>query len=78
VLSRQYEESGYNFQVKTDSGAKKAPIVTTLESLRRDILTYAAQLGLTPSGLKKLDEAAMKPRKPSALEEALKKLERQA
>ena len=59
ALTLQYEESGYSFQVETDSGAKKAPIVTTLESLRRDVLTYASQLGLTPAGLRKLNEASM-------------------
>jgi len=78
ALTLQYEESGYSFQVETDSGAKKAPIVTTLESLRRDVLTYASQLGLTPAGLKKLNEASMKPAKTSPLADALRSLEGRA
>jgi len=75
TLTRRYEESGYDFEVETNSGAKKAPIVATLESLRKDVLAYAVQLGLTPAGLKKLNEAAIKPARPSALAEALKSLE---
>ena len=78
TLTRRYERSGYSFQVETDSGAKKAPIVTTLESLRRDVLTYASQLGLTPAGLKKLNEASMKPAKSSPLADALRSLKGQA
>jgi len=57
-LTGQFEASGFNFQIATKAGSKKAPIVTTLESLRKDILSYASQLGLTPQGLLKADTAA--------------------
>ena len=60
VLTKQYEENGYQFEVDGKAGVKKAPIVTTLESLRKDILSYAAQLGLTPIGLLKANDKAFK------------------
>ena len=39
---------------------KKSPVVTTLESLRRDMLAVEDALGLTPRGLLKLQENAFK------------------
>lgn len=59
VLTRQFEESGYVFYEETSAGTKKAPIVITLEGLRRDILNYYSQLGLTPQGLKRINEQAV-------------------
>ena len=50
------------------------PILRMINDLNRDALAYWRDLGLTPAGLKKIDEAAMKQRKKSALEEALKGL----
>lgn len=71
-LTRRYKESEYAYAEATDTGSKKAPIVTTLESLRKDLLAYAAQLGLTAAGLKKLkDDAMAGSKKKSALETAL-------
>lgn len=54
-LTKQFRESGYRYAEHTAQGTKKAPIVTTLESLRKDILAYMGALGLTPAGAKKLD-----------------------
>lgn len=67
VLTIRFVESEYDFQETTDSGSKKAPIVTTLEALRRDLLSYAAQLGLTAQGLQKLDETAFAKKKADPL-----------
>ncbi len=50
------------------------PILRMINDLNRDALAYWRDLGLTPAGLKKIDEAAMKQRKKSALGEALKGL----
>jgi phage terminase small subunit len=50
------------------------PILRMINDLNRDALAYWRDLGLTPAGLKKIDEAAMKPMKKSALGEALKGL----
>lgn len=72
ILTKQFIESGYDFEEQTNVGTKKAPIVTTLESLRKDILSYATQLGLTPQGLLKTDDGAFKKKKVSALSAALK------
>lgn len=71
-LTRRFESSGLDFEEATASGTKKAPIVTTLESLRKDVLSYASQLGLTPQGLLRTDESAFKKKNVSALTAALK------
>lgn len=75
ILTEHFIASGYDFKEYTNTGTKKAPIVTTLETLRKDILAYAAQLGLTPQGLLKADDKAFKQKKVSALAAALKGLD---
>ena len=55
VLEKKFAEDGYPFEVDTEQGTKKAPIVTTLEALRRDILAYMNALGFTPMGMKRLE-----------------------
>lgn len=76
VLTRQFEEGGYPYFEETSAGTKKAPIVVTLEGLRRDILQYYSQLGLTPQGLKRINDQAMAPeqKNDSPLLNALKEL----
>ncbi len=54
-LTRQFRESGYCYMEQSARGTKKATIVTTLESLRKDVLAYMSALGLTPRDAKKLD-----------------------
>lgn len=75
VLTKRFIESDYDFKEYTTTGTKKAPIVTTLEALRKDILAYATQLGLTPQGLLKADDKAFAKKKPSVLAAALKGLD---
>lgn len=54
---------------------KKNPRLQVWMDLNAQALTYWRDLGLTPAGLKKLNEAALKPEmKGTALEEALKSL----
>lgn len=65
-LLKEFKDSDYKYYEYTAQGSKKAPIVTTLETLRKDIVSYAAQLGLTASGLLRLDENAFKKQKQSA------------
>lgn len=48
AIRKEFEESGYRYYDLTENGKKKAAIVTTLESLRKDILAYMNALGLTP------------------------------
>ena len=74
-LTRQFLESGYRYSEPTRTGSKKAPIVTTLETLRRDILAYASQLGLTPQGLLKADAKAFRGGKKPRFHEMLKGLD---
>lgn len=63
------------FERSTAAG-RKTPELAALEQLRRDFISYAAQLGLTPHGLKKINDAAMAERKnESSLAAALAELE---
>lgn len=51
------------------------PAIRLVNDLNRDALTYWKELGLTPAGLKRINEAAIKSdKKESALEKALKTL----
>lgn len=51
------------------------PALRLINDLNRDALVYWRELGLTPAGLKKLNESALKVEgKGSSLEEVLKKL----
>ena len=72
TCTEEFRLSGFRYFEDTDSGTKKAPIVTTLESLRKDILAYATQLGLTPSGIKKINESSMIAKRESVIGQALK------
>ena len=78
-LCKEYMGTCYKFDEFTDTGGtKKAPIITTLESYRKDILAYASQLGLTPSGLNKINAGSMEPpRKKSPLDAFLSSQENQ-
>ena len=59
-LYSQYRKDGYQYEVTGPQGVKKAPIVITLETLRRDLLSLEDALGLTPKGLKSLQEEPFK------------------
>lgn len=52
----------------------KNPALAMWNDLNNTALSYWRELGLTPAGLKKIDEKAMKPKKKSALSEALSDL----
>ncbi|MBS4191199.1 P27 family phage terminase small subunit [Bacillus sp. FJAT-49705] len=48
-LNDEFETGGYQYESYTAAGgAKKSPIVATLESLRKDILAYSDRLCLNP------------------------------
>lgn len=76
-LTERFEESGYRFSEFTANGSKKAPIVTTLEALRKDILSYASQLGLTPQGLLKADGDAFLKKTSGGLADAIRDLQKE-
>lgn len=72
-LNKKYIFSGMNYEeITMQGGTKKAPIVATLEVLRKDILNYASQLGLTVKGLDSIEVEKAKPK--SKLEQALESL----
>jgi phage terminase small subunit len=74
AIEKEFKKSKFTVVEKTgySDNAKKSPMVASLESLRKDILAYSNALGLTPAGLKKIQEKSMKSTKPkSKLETAL-------
>ena len=52
----------------------KNPALILWDDLNKSALSYWRDLGLTPAGLKKIDEAALKGKKQSTLEKALSEL----
>lgn len=52
----------------------KNPFLVAWNDLNQTALSYWRELGLTPAGLKKIDDNAMKPKKKSRLAEALNDL----
>ena len=52
----------------------KNPLYLVLEKLRDDIMTYSRELGLTPAGLKRINQDGNKPEKKSNLEMILSEL----
>ena len=74
-----FEKTGGNVLVKHTNKAgatniEQNPALRLINDLNRDALAYWRDLGLTPAGLKKIDEGALKKRKGSALAEALREL----
>lgn len=51
-ITEIFVDSKYKFQeITADGGYKKAPIVATLETLRKDILAYSDRLCLNPKAI---------------------------
>lgn len=51
-LTSEFESGGFQYEVSTDQGgAKKSPILASLETLRKDILAYSDRLCLNPKSL---------------------------
>ena len=71
-ITEKFAESNYRFQEMTaDGGYKKAPIVATIESLRKDILAYSDRLCLNP---KALESITIEKTKKSTLAQVLSEL----
>ena len=72
------EEGAVAIVEKTsDRGAVNSvvnPLLKLWQELNRDALAYWRDLGLTPAGLKRINESAVKKPKASALAEALKSI----
>jgi len=51
-LTERFADSGFEVEADTaQGGAKKSPMVATLEALRKDILMYSDRLCLNPKSL---------------------------
>jgi phage terminase small subunit len=59
ALEKEFKKTKFTVVENTgySENKKRAPIVATLESLRKDILQYSNVLGLTPAGLKKIKDS---------------------
>lgn len=74
-----FKKSGSNILVKhtNKSGAtniEQNPALRLINDLNRDALAYWRELGLTPTGLKKLNENAMKIEKKTSFAEVLQNM----
>ncbi len=76
---QEFKKSGGKSAVEYTNKAgatniSKNPLLVLWDDLNKSALPYWRDLGLTPAGLKKINEQAMKTKKKSALEEALRDL----
>lgn len=74
-----FEEDGSRMIVRHTNKAgaenmEQNPLLRMINDLNRDALSYWRDLGLTPAGLKKINESALKGQQMDALSAALKEL----
>lgn len=74
-----FEKTGGNIVIKHtnkngSTNIVKNPLYLALEKLRDDIISYSRELGLTPAGLKKINQDGNKPQEKSNLEMILNEL----
>ena len=74
---RQFEVSGGHVIVAhTNKGGatnlEQNPALRAINDMNRDALAYWRDLGLTPAGLKKIDEKALKSQKKASMADLLK------
>ena len=77
---KRFEESGgetvvLQYNVKGNAYLAKNPALVVVDDLNKTALQYWRDLGLTPAGLKRIDDQAMKGHKKNELAEALAALE---
>ena len=75
----KFDEMGGATVVKhTNKGGStnivKNPALVVIDDMNKTALQYWRDLGLTPAGLRRIDEKAMKPQRVNALAEAMKAL----
>ena len=76
----KFKKSGSNIIIKHTNKAKetnavKNPFYLAIEGMRTQILKYLTELGLTPAGLKKINDKSLAVQKESLLGKALSRLE---
>ena len=79
-IYKQFQDEGALVMVEYTSDRGNVnqiinPLLKEWQNMNRDALVYWRELGLTPAGLKKLNEDLMKEKKESALDAVLSKLE---
>lgn len=79
IAEEQFETTGGHVLVKhTNKGGatniEQNPALRLINDLNRDALAYWRDLGLTPAGLKRINEKALEKKKGNPLAEALKDL----
>lgn len=76
-LEIDFEKSGSTYTALTNSGdAKKSPIVSSMENLRKDILLYSDRLRINPKAFMKSSKAAEADTPKNKLVAALERLEK--
>lgn len=74
TLTSQWKSDNYAYQNSTAAGnGKKSPLVSTLESLRKDILAYSDRLCLNPKAM--MEQKNKKKARSSRMEKALEAIE---
>lgn len=78
---KNFESSGSHIIVKHtnkngSTNIVKNPLYLAIEKLRDDVLSYSRELGLTPAGLKRINEKANQPETKSVLAKVLSDLDR--
>lgn len=78
-LIKKYEESGgeavvEHINTKNQTNLEQNPCLRMINDLNRDIRAFLNDLGLTPKGLKAINEAALDKKETNILAKALKEL----
>ena len=76
ITTQQFTKTGGSIVIKHtnkngSTNIVKNPLYLALEKLRDDTIAYSRELGLTPAGLKRINQDGNKPEKKSKLEQIL-------
>jgi len=76
TTTEQFAKTGGSIVIKHtnkngSANIVKNPLYLALEKLRDDTIAYSRELGLTPAGLKRINQDGNKPEKKSKLEQIL-------
>lgn len=76
TTTEQFAKTGGSIVIKYtnkngSTNIVKNPLYLALEKLRDDTIAYSRELGLTPAGLKRINQDGNKPEKKSKLEQIL-------
>ena len=63
TVKEEFEQSGQGYVIVTDFSQKQNPLIKIVMDSNKDALAYWRDLGLTPAGLRRIDEQAVKDQK---------------